>query len=62
MANNIFHCLRCGKNRAAKSMRTVLKPGAGAGVSMNFYTARCPVCGRRMTKIASIAGCSKKRR
>ncbi len=62
MASNIFHCLHCGKNRSAKTMRTVLMPGRGAGVSMNYYTARCPVCGKRMTKIASIAGVSKKRR
>lgn len=62
MSDNLFHCMKCGKNRRAKTMRTVLKPGKDAGVSMNFYTARCPVCHSRMMKIQKIAGVSKRRR
>jgi Zn finger protein HypA/HybF involved in hydrogenase expression len=62
MTANTFHCMRCGKNRNAKTMRSVLLPGKDAGVSMNFYRAKCPVCGSTMMKIKGIAACTKKRR
>jgi Zn finger protein HypA/HybF involved in hydrogenase expression len=62
MTGNLFHCMKCGKNRTAKRMQTVLKPGKDAGVSMHFYQARCPVCGSRMMKIANIVRVTKKRR
>lgn len=51
---NLFHCMACGKNRTAKTMRLVVRPGKDARVTMKFYTAKCPVCGSRMMKIANI--------
>lgn len=62
MTENLFHCLKCNKNRRAKAMRSVRKPGAIAGVSMDYYTARCPVCGSRMMKIKDIFKVSKSKR
>jgi len=62
MTNKLFHCIACGRNSTVKTMRTVLKPGKDAGVSMHFYTAKCPKCGSRMMKIQNIVRVTKKHR
>lgn len=61
MTGNIFHCMKCHKNRPAHTMRVVTKVGKGAGVSMDYYRAKCPVCGSAMMKIKAIRSCSKRR-
>jgi len=60
MADTLFHCMKCNKNRRAKTMRAVVLPGSSKGVSMDFYRARCPVCGSTMMKIRAIAKTTKK--
>lgn len=62
MLGNIFHCIKCGKNRSVKKMGTTTRTGKDAGVSMNYYTAKCPKCGSTMMKIRSIVGVNKKQR
>jgi len=61
MTDTLFHCLKCNKNRRAKSMRSTSRPGSIAGVSMDYYTARCPVCGSQMMKIKKIVKVSKRK-
>jgi predicted nucleic-acid-binding Zn-ribbon protein len=62
MSENIFHCIKCGKNKKVKKVGTTTRTGKAAGVTMNYYTAKCPSCGSTMMKIHSIVGVSKKRR
>lgn len=61
MTSNIFHCMKCHKNRSAHSMRIVTKPPKQAGVAMDYYRAKCPVCGSPMMKIARIRSYSRRR-
>jgi Zn finger protein HypA/HybF involved in hydrogenase expression len=62
MADNTFHCIKCGKNREAKRMGTTTRGGKAAGVSMSYYTAICPKCGSKMMKIRGISGVSRSHR
>jgi DNA-directed RNA polymerase subunit RPC12/RpoP len=59
LTGHSFHCMKCGKNRTVKAMRTIRKQGKDRGLTMDYYTAHCPKCGSRMMKIKEVVGMSR---